>query len=98
MYGRRGDMLRDLHWPQRVGGRLVGKELLPKDANVTTPYAHAYLIHAYKGGGAWDVSDEQIRRQAFRSHNPNWMIAADKLRDEEVESEPTKVARGRRTL
>ena len=83
MYGRRGDMLRDLHWPQRVGGRLVGKELLPKDANVTTPYAHAYLIHAYKGGGAWDVSDEQIRRQAFRSHNPNWMIAADRLRDDE---------------
>ena len=35
MYGIRGDMQRDYHWPQLIGGKLVGKELLPKNANVT---------------------------------------------------------------
>jgi len=79
MYGRRGDMLRDYHWPQLIGGRLVGKELLPKDANVTSPYSHAYLIHAYKGPGKWDVTLDQIRKKGFRKHNPLWMYAADNL-------------------
>ena len=81
MYGRRGDMLRDYHWPQRIDGRLVGKENLPKGANMSMPYSHAYLIHAYKGPGKWDVSEQQIGAQKFRSHNPMWMLAVDGVRE-----------------
>ena len=76
-----GDMLCDYHWPQRIDGRLVGKENLPKGANMSMPYSHAYLIHAYKGPGKWDVSEQQIGAQKFRSHNPMWMLAVDGVRE-----------------
>ena len=81
VYGRRGDMQRDLHWPQRINGRLVSKELAGDlvrrgKLNLTlgSTYAHSYLIHAY-AGRTQDVNPTQIRRQIFRTHNP---IAWDK--------------------
>ena len=81
VYGRRGDMQRDLHWPQRINGRLVSKELAGDlvrrgklNLTLESTYAHSYLIHAY-AGRTQDVNPTQIRRQIFRTHNP---IAWDK--------------------
>jgi len=88
MYGRRGDMLRDYHWPQMYDGKFVGKEFVPLSANVSNVYSHAYSIHAYTGPGAWDVSAKQISKQRFRERNPDWMRLVDQLKDNEIE-EPT---------
>lgn len=67
MYGARGDMQRDLHWPQRGDdGRLVSKEFLPSNRS---KYVHSYLIHAYRGR-TQDVGLAQINQKLFRAHNP----------------------------
>ena len=82
MYGRRGDMLRDLHWPQLVDGKLVSKEYLAMHIatgkNVTPSYAHSYLIHAYRGR-TQDVGQQQISKRQFRSHNPLAWVESDRL-------------------
>jgi hypothetical protein len=83
LYGRRGEMRRDYHWPQMVNGSLVGFEQMPKGANLSRPYVHSYLIHAYKGRG-WDVTNEQIARGEFRARNANWVVAQDRLRPDEM--------------
>lgn len=83
MYGRRGAMLRDLHWPLEVDGKLRSKEeWLPLKRsgrlNVSAAYAHSYLIHAYRGTSQ-DVGAKQIAARAFREHNPFNMLAEDGL-------------------
>lgn len=82
VYGKRGDMQRDLHWPQLVDGRLVAKEFIPglvkQGKNVTPTYAHSYLLHAYRGP-TQDVGAKQISGRLFRTHNPNAWYAEDGL-------------------
>jgi hypothetical protein len=76
MYGRRGDMQRDLHWPQPgPGGKLVSKEFLPSNQS---KYVHSYLIHAYRGR-TQDVGQAQISQKLFRTHNPLMWAAEDGL-------------------
>ena len=87
MYGARGDMARDLHWPTLVDGKLwVSKEFVAEYArtghNVTSTYTHSYLIHAYRGK-TQDVGGEQIAKQAFRTHNPNMWAKEDGLTKED---------------
>ena len=83
LYGRRGDMARELHWPTLVDGsyyvskEFVG-ELIRLGHNVSSSYAHSYLIHAYRGR-TQDVGREQIGSRAFRTHNPNSFNLEDKL-------------------
>ena len=84
LYGRRGDMARELHWPTLVDGthwvskEFVG-ELRRQGHNVTSAtYVHSYLIHAYRGR-TQDVRNEQIRAGAFRTHNPNAWAVEDQL-------------------
>lgn len=90
IYGRRGDMQRDLHWPVLVDGRLVSKEVVGelrrqgKDVNVSgAPYAHSYLIHAYRGK-TQDVGAAQIAARAFRTQNPNMWTAEDRLTSDDL--------------
>lgn len=90
-YGRRGDMSRDLHWPQLVDGHLVTKELLPelrkqgKVVNSSRLYAHSYLVHAYRGRDQ-DVQLMQVEHRAFRAHNPLSWEAEDGLSGEDLVS------------
>ena len=51
-YGKRGDMIRDLHWPVRnAEGKLVSKEVVSYNAS---GYVHAHLLHAYIGNSQDD--------------------------------------------
>jgi hypothetical protein len=89
LYGRRGDMARDLHWPQLVDGKLVAKEFIPElrrsGRNVTgASYAHSYLIHAYRGR-TQDVDARQISKQTFRTHNPLAWTAEDGLTQDDLD-------------
>ena len=85
VYGRRGDMARDLHWPVLVDGRYyVSKEfsgvVAKQGHNLSSEsaYVHSYLIHAYRGR-TQDVGMEQISGKAFRNKNPNMWAAEDGL-------------------
>lgn len=61
-YGKRGDMIRDLHWPVRnAEGKLVSKEA----AGNASGYVHAHLLHAYVGNSQ-DVVPEQIECRNYR--------------------------------
>ena len=61
-YGKRGDMIRDLHWPVRnAEGKLVTKEV----AGNASGYVHAHLLHAYIGINQ-DVMPEQIECRNYR--------------------------------
>ena len=62
-YGKRGDMIRDLHWPVRnAEGKLVSKEVVSYNAS---GYVHAHLLHAYIGNSQ-DVVPEQIECRNYR--------------------------------
>ena len=62
-YGKRGDMIRDLHWPVRnAEGKLVSKEVVSYNAS---GYVHAHLLHAYIGINQ-DVMPEQIECRNYR--------------------------------
>ena len=90
-YGARGDMLRELHAPVRVrNGSLVTREFVvasqqrgePEFANVTVPYVHSYLVHAYVGATqnfaeTLNKAHGQLHKLAFRTKNPLWMEAED---------------------
>ena len=83
-YGRRHDMLRELHAAVHVNGKLVTREFVAGmnrrgEANVSLSYAHSYLIHAYRSAGTQDVKLDQVQRRAYREHNPNWMLREDRL-------------------
>jgi hypothetical protein len=61
-YGKRGDMIRDLHWPVRnADGKLVSKEA----AGNASGYVHSHLLHAYIGNSQ-DVVPEQIECRNYR--------------------------------
>ena len=90
-YGARGDMLRELHAPVRVrNGSLVTREFVvasqqrgePEFSNVTVPYVHSYLVHAYVGATqnfaeTLGKAHGQLDKLAFRTKNPLWMDAED---------------------
>uniref|UniRef100_A0A7S2GRY0 Uncharacterized protein n=1 Tax=Haptolina brevifila TaxID=156173 RepID=A0A7S2GRY0_9EUKA len=85
VYGRRGEMLRDLHWPLKVNGVLIGKERVAElvrlgqlNVSLQDTYAHSYLLHAYRGKDQ-DVGEEQIQQRKFRRRNPLSWYAQDRL-------------------
>lgn len=77
LYGRRGDMLRDLHWPVRgPDGKLVSYENLARNES---KYVHSYLIHAYYTAGSQNVGPDQVACRSFRPSNPDWMAHGDNV-------------------
>ena len=99
-YGLRGDMLRELHAPVRINGTLITREFVVSaqqrgelDANITVPYVHSYLVHAYAGATQdFDTTLKKAKGEMhnlhLRTRNPLWMDDEDKrwggLDDERV--------------
>ena len=95
LYGRRGEMQHDLHWPMLIDGQLVSKEFAGEllrrtgrtldNVSMGSRYAHSYLIHAYRGK-TQDVGAEQIAQgsRAYRAHNPLGWTAEDGLSQDDV--------------
>ena len=89
-YGARGDMLRELHAPVRVNDTLVTREFVVAAqmrgdagyANITVPYVHAYLVHAYQGRTQDFLANlkqrsGKIDKMLYRTKNPVWMDQQD---------------------
>ena len=81
-YGRRGDMLRELHAPVPVDGELITREFVVAmkkhgvAINISVPYVHSYLVHAYAGKS--QAFEDNRRTLRYRTKNPTWMREDDK--------------------
>ena len=52
VYGRRGDMARDLHWPQLLDGKLVSKEFVPSN--------RSSYVHRFAAGSRISLTDPRV--------------------------------------